>query len=247
MKLRNPKNRFDIQVSSKDYVLDVGGGHNPHPRADVVVDKFTDTNFHRSGDIKVLGKQKFIHADGENLPFADKEFDYVICCHVLEHVDNPVQFLSELFRVGKRGYIETPSLIGEYMLPIESHKWLLHEKNDRLYLVDKEKIGFVYGYSLRDLFQEYFPRNSVGFKIMERTHPNMLTVRIEWEHDFAFEVEPSDTEIRKYFTGKWQKEWAADFFPARSMAGEFKEALAALWDIGVSVIRSKLLKKGKND
>ena len=58
MKIRNPKSRFDIRVKGSDKVLDVGGGHNPHPRANVVVDKFTDTNFHRSGDIKVLKKQK---------------------------------------------------------------------------------------------------------------------------------------------------------------------------------------------
>src|SRR5580765_5774015 len=98
MKIRNPKSRFDINVPASYRVLEVGGGHNPHPRSNVVVDKYADDNTHRSGDLKVLKNQTFLNADGENLPFKDKEFDYVICCHVLEHVENPVRFLSEQFR-----------------------------------------------------------------------------------------------------------------------------------------------------
>lgn len=243
MKLRNPKSRFDLKIKSSDNVLDVGGGHNPHPRANVVVDKFTDTNYHRSGDIKVLNKQKFINADGESLPFKDKEFDYVISCHVLEHVENPVKFLSEIFRVGKRGYIETPSLLGEYLCPRVSHKWILHEHKDRLYLVDKVKMGFTYGYYLGELIQDYLPKHSLGFKITERTHPNLMTVRIEWETDFDYEVEPTDPEVLKYFNGKWEEGYGKDFFPERSLGQEFKATLFAFGDICKSVIKSKILKK----
>lgn len=243
MKLRNPKSRFDLKINSRERVLDVGGGHNPHPRANVVVDKYTDTNYHRSGDIKVLKKQEFIAADGESLPFKDKEFDYVICCHVLEHVEEPVKFLSELFRVGKRGYIETPSLLGECLAPRESHKWILHEHNNKLYLVDKKKLGFVYGYYLGWLVQDFLPKNSIGFKITERTHPNLMTIRIEWESGFDYEIEPTDPEIRKYFSGEWKEEWGNDFFPPRTMGQEFSAAIAAFWDICKSVFRSKILKK----
>lgn len=243
MKLGNPKSRFHLDIRSKDRVLDVGGGHNPHPRANVVVDKYTDTNYHRSGDIKVLQKQEFIAADGEKLPFKDNEFDYVISCHVLEHVEDPVKFLSEIFRVGKRGYLETPSLLGEYFAPRESHKWILHEHKDRLYLVEKEKMGFIYGYYLGDLIQEFLPKHSIGFKIAERTHPNLMTIRIEWEANFDYEIEPTDPEIRKYFSGRWENEWADDFFPPRSAGQELKEATIAFKDICKSFIQSKILKK----
>ncbi|MEJ7626041.1 MAG: class I SAM-dependent methyltransferase [Ferruginibacter sp.] len=244
MKLRNPNNRFDLKIKNNEHVLDVGGGHNPHPRANVVVDKYTDTNFHRSGDIKVLNNQKFINADGESLPFADKEFDYVICCHVLEHVEDPVKFLSEIFRVGKKGYIETPSLLGECLAPRESHKWIIHEHKDRLYLVDKKKLGFVgNSYYLGWLIQDYLPKHSIGFKITERTHPNLMTVRIEWDSDFNYEVEPTDPEIRKYFSGEWKEEWGKDFFPERSMKEEFKASMNAMWEISKSVFKSKVLKK----
>ncbi|MCH5597912.1 class I SAM-dependent methyltransferase [Niabella ginsengisoli] len=243
MKVRNPKSRFDLRIPSHYKVLDVGGGHNPHPRANVVVDKYTNTNYHRSGDIKVLKKQEFINADGENLPFSDNEFDYVICCQVLEHVENPHQFLAELFRVGKKGYIETPSLIGEYLFPRESHKWILHEINNTLHLLDKETLGFTFGYNMTELIQDYLPTHSIGFKILERTHPNLITVRIEWENDFEYEVESQDPEVRKFFKGSWQSDWQNDFFPKRTMFQELKEATIAFKDITKSVIRSRIVKK----
>lgn len=243
MKTRNPKSRFDLNVSRSSRVLEVGGGHNPHPRSNVVVDKYVDSNFHRSGNIKIFKNQTFLDADGENLPFKDKEFDYVICCHVLEHVENPIRFLSEQFRVARRGYIETPSLLGEYFAPRESHKWIINEFNDKLYLVDKKKMGFTYGYDMGKLIQQYLPTHSIGFKIMERTHPNLLTVRIEWEHDFNYEIEPQDPVVRQFFTGAWEPDWANKFFPPKSMGQEFKDAASAFINISRSVFKSKVVKK----
>jgi len=239
MKVRNPKNRESLNIKSSDRVLEVGGGHNPHPRSNVVVDKYTDTNYHRSGDIKVLKNQTFMQADGENLPFKDKEFDYVICCQVLEHVENPEKFLAEQFRVAKRGFMETPSLLGEYFFPRESHKWIIHEMNDITYLVDKKKINFTCGYDLGELIQDYLPKHSIGFKILERTHPNLITNRVEWEGDFKYVVNPTDPEILKYFTGKWKQEWADAFFPQKTKWQEFKDSSRAFYDMSRSVIRSK--------
>lgn len=243
MKVRNPKNRFDLSILRADRVLEVGGGHNPHPRADVEVDKFTDTNYHRSGDIKVLKHQEFINAEGETLPFKDKEFDYVICCHVLEHAEDPHQFLQEQFRVAKRGYIETPSLLGEVLAARESHKWILHEHNGVLYIVDKKKVNFRSDYNLTELVQEYLPKHSIGFKILERTHPNILTVRIEWDGSFDYVVDPTDPEILKFFSLKWEEGWGDSFFPKKTMRQEFSDAASAFLNISKSVFRSRILKK----
>jgi len=246
MKLRSPKDRLSLKINRNAKVLDVGGGQNPHPRANIVIDKFTDDNFHRSGNLKVLKGQEFVYADGENLPFKDKEFDYVICCHVLEHVDDPTKFLSELFRVGKKGYIETPSLIGEVLASRISHKWILHEVNDKLYIIEKSKINFTVGYYLGWLFENYLPKNSIGYKIMTRTHPNLLTIRIEWDNNFEFEVEPTDPEIRKYFVEEWKEEWASNFFQKRSLVGEVFASLKAFVDIAISVFKSKIIKPTNN-
>jgi ubiquinone/menaquinone biosynthesis C-methylase UbiE len=245
MKLRNPKSRFHLAIKKTDRVLEVGGGHNPHPRSNIVVDKYTgNDNQHRVTDLKVLKHQQFLEADGENLPFKDKEFDYVICCHVLEHVPNPVKFLAEQFRVAKKGYIETPSLLGEYLAQKDSHKWILHEHEDILYLMDKASLDFLPRYDTGNLVHDYLPKHSIGYKIIQRTHPNIETIRIEWEHDFKFVVNPQDPEILRFFKGPWNHLWGDSFFPPRSMAGEFTEAARAMWDISKSVLKSKFLKKG---
>jgi len=239
MKIRNPRSRQDLHIKKTDRVLEVGGGHRPHPRANVVVDKYTDNNFHRNSDIKVLRNQTFLEADGESLPFKNKEFDYVICSHVLEHVENPEKFLAEQFRVAKSGYIETPSLLGEMLYARESHKWIIQEIYDVTYLVDKKKIDFHYAYDLMELVQGYLPTNSIGFKIMERTHPNMFSNRVEWADDFKYVVNPEDPEILKYFTNGWKEEWASTFFPPRTKWQELKEICRAFYEISRSVMRSK--------
>lgn len=242
MKVRTPKSRFDLAIRRKDRVLEVGGGHNPHHRANVVVDKFADSNYHRSGNIKLFKGQQFIEADGENLPFKDQEFDFVMCNQVLEHVDDPAAFLREQFRVARRGYIETPSVIGEYLFPKDSHKWLLHEHEGVIYIVEKARLPFVSGYDLGELFLEYLPTHSIGFKVLERTHPNLFTLRIEWEKDFEFVVNPTDPSILQYFSGTWKKEWSYEFFPKKSLAQEFVDAVISYKNIAVSVFRSKIIK-----
>jgi hypothetical protein len=142
--------------------------------------------------------------------------------------------------VAKKGFIETPSLLGEYLFPRQSHRWILHEHNDVLYLVDKEKINFTVGYELTELIQEYLPKHSIGFKIMERTHPNLITIRIEWERDFKFVVNPTDPEILKYFTKAWKEAYASSFFPPKTYWQEVKDTCKALASIGTSVLKSKV-------
>ena len=78
MKIRNPKSRNHIKVPKHFNVLEVGGGHNPHQRSNTIVDKFIESNYHRSGDIKINKNQKFMEADGENLPFENNKFDSLI-------------------------------------------------------------------------------------------------------------------------------------------------------------------------
>lgn len=101
----------EIKIEKDDIVLDIGAGHNPFIRADVLVDKYVDTPKHRSSGrlLKIDSRQILIIGDAEILPFKDNSFDFVVCRHVLEHVDNPQLLLKELKRIGKKGYIETPS------------------------------------------------------------------------------------------------------------------------------------------
>ncbi len=61
-----------------------------------------------------------------NLPFKDKQFDYVLCSHTIEHVDKPKKYYQELKRVGKHVILVIPPLwdIFAAFLAFPSHKWL---------------------------------------------------------------------------------------------------------------------------
>jgi len=72
--------------------------------------------------IKIFPNQK--------LPFKDKEFDYVILSHVLEHVPNILEFTKEVERIGKSGYIELPTKLADNLVigcdeKDIGHKWWL--------------------------------------------------------------------------------------------------------------------------
>lgn len=243
MKIRTPSSRFDLSIKADYKVLEVGGGHNPHPRANIIVDKFVESNYHRSGDIKVLNHQQFMNADGENLPFEDKSFDYVICAQVLEHVNDPVQFLKEQSRVASYGYLETPNIIGEFLIPKESHRWILQEIDNKVVMYDKEYIGFKPMMDFGYVFQEFLPKHSLGFKIMQQTHSDLTLMKLEWKDDIEVLVNPDSSYYLDYFTKPWGEEACNRFFENRSLAGEGASSFSAFLDICRSVFNSKILKR----
>lgn len=87
-------------------VLEVGPGFAPFPRADIFVD---EKDLPHIAD----ARKRTLDLAREPLPFDDKSFDFVYCRHVLEDMYNPFLLLSEMQRVAKAGYIETPSPIAE--------------------------------------------------------------------------------------------------------------------------------------
>ncbi len=115
-----------FSINKSEFVLDVGGGHAPFSRADVIVEKDLFEGLHRDGKKIAFKKDKrFIAADIMNLPFKEKSFDFVFCSHVLEHVIDPARACEELMRVSKRGYIETPRKWTEFYAGHPSHRWLV--------------------------------------------------------------------------------------------------------------------------
>jgi hypothetical protein len=117
-------------------VLDVGGGEAPHPRADVVVDRYVTDDFER-GDALALDKPLVV-ADGHALPFASATFDYVVASHVLEHATDPVRFAGELTRVGRRGFVQVPSREAELTFGWPFHPWLVDREGDTLVFSSRE-------------------------------------------------------------------------------------------------------------
>lgn len=99
-------------VLAQDHVLDVGCGdglciHFCANRGAEVSLVDIDADKVRGVQQKLLQTPaRAVHAQASNanpLPFAEAQFDKIISTEVLEHVDDPAQFLRELVRVGKPG------------------------------------------------------------------------------------------------------------------------------------------------
>jgi len=115
-------------------ILDVGSGNAPFPCADVLCDLYLEDSSQRKGEpIRTYGKP-FIVCDAQFLPFKDKAAGFIHCSHVLEHVDKPKLLLGELKRVGRHGYIETPSWFTEIVIHgVKYHKWVIKKRGNKLY------------------------------------------------------------------------------------------------------------------
>lgn len=124
-------------------VLEIGGGNDPHPGSDLIVDKFPDDNFHRAGKGNIFRGGEFVmqmpdgtkqtgtrqlnimQGDVVDLPFADKEWDFVIAKDVLEHVEDVEQAFREISRIGKAGLVDVPRFASEWLWPQgEMHKYV---------------------------------------------------------------------------------------------------------------------------
>ena len=119
------RRRIAIPVDQASLVLDVGSGDKPHWRADVLLDRFPghEHGGQRSGASSARVDRPLFDADAADMPFADKVFDYVICSHVLEHVERPAAVVAELARVAKAGYIEVPEAASAKIVDFPSHLW----------------------------------------------------------------------------------------------------------------------------
>lgn len=237
MKIRTPYTRNDLKIRQSDKVVEIGSGHNPTYRANVIVEKFIDNNYHRCGDIKIYPHQKFVNADGEHLPFKDNEFDYIICNQVLEHTENPALFLEEQSRVAKHGYIETPSFLGEFLHPKQSHKWVILEIDGKLVLFEKEKMP-AYGHNYGNVFLNYLPYQSLAYKILQIVEPQLTANRYEWKENIDYIVNPTDEYYRSFFTQPWTMEMTTKIFPPRNTMTEIKKLTIGIWHI----VKSELAK-----
>ena len=104
----------------------------------------------------------------KRLPFKDKQFDYVICAHVIEHVNDPIMFKSEIERIGKAGYIELPTRLNDNMVfgcdeEEFGHKWWFEFDDDNQKLVFAKRINAIEKFvsvgsifALTETFQDSF-------------------------------------------------------------------------------------------
>lgn len=126
-----------LPVKPTDRVLEIGSGHNPHPRSDVLCDRFLSDNQERQRAALRFDRPLVI-AQGEQLPFSDKSFDFVYCSQILEHSEDPIAFAAEVSRVGKAGLFIFPHMIRERLFGWEYHRWFFHRRKEVVYYVEKK-------------------------------------------------------------------------------------------------------------
>lgn len=100
-----------------------------------------------------------VKADICDLPFAENEFDFIICNHVLEHIPNDLKAMKELYRVLKPG--------GTAILQIPLKAKLKHTFEDDSITDPKERARIFGQYDhVRVYGMDYFDKlKSVGFKV----------------------------------------------------------------------------------
>ena len=128
------KHDFEMMKMIHGLTLDVGSGVNPLMAAHVLCDVSRKYLRHEVGSPPLTHDKSFVQCDAHFLPFKDKAFDFVHCSQVLEHLKNPEKAYRELKRVGKSGYIETPTWLQENLFySLRVHKWIISIRNNRLY------------------------------------------------------------------------------------------------------------------
>ena len=119
---RTSKKYIDSLLHNKTTwnILDIGCGYNASKFAKVICDVQDLSNHYQ--------KKKFIRLTEKKLPFKDKEFDFVVASHVMEHVEDVEFFIKELERVSKKGYIELPTMLEDNLV--------FENKKDHLWHMD---------------------------------------------------------------------------------------------------------------
>lgn len=110
-----------------------------------------------------------VKADILNLPFPDNEFDIVFCNHVLEHIEDDIKAMKELFRVMK------PGGMGIFQVPQELARESTYEDASIVTPEDRAKHFGQYDH-VRIYGKDYFNRlRSAGFKVHEVDYSKTLS------------------------------------------------------------------------
>lgn len=185
-------------IKETDKVLEIGPGSSPFPRSDVLLDKKYDDKEsleQRGLQPKIEYNKPIYYYDASKFPFKDDEFDYIICSQVIEHIPKNefANFIKEIERVAKRGYIEVPRLFYEYLFNFHVHRWLINFKDGKLLLLDKRKVKFSH---IQDVF---YLMLKYGGKKKEITLINdfieLFIIGYEWENRINYKIVDSIDEL----------------------------------------------------
>ena len=173
---RSSKKSIDkILENNKSWkILDIGCGYSAHKNASVVCDIQDLSNVYK--------EKNFVKLTSNILPFRDKEFDFVIASHVIEHVKDVELFIKELQRVSSKGYIELPTILEDNLVfeNKKNHLWHMEFDDDKNQLIVSKKIQFlepILTVSSSKKFLKYFRQS--------------LVLELFWENSIEFTIKKS--------------------------------------------------------
>ena len=182
-----------LDINPNWNVLDIGCGYSAHKDAKVVCDIQDLSSFYKD--------KNFIKLSEGNLPFKDKEFDFVISSHVIEHVQDVALFIKELERVSSKGYIELPTVLEDNLVfeNKKDHLWQMWFDDDNSKLIISKRVQFlepILTVSSAKKFLKYF-RQSM---IIELFWENSIDFNIQKINEKKFEKLSRMTLFRKFFS-----------------------------------------------
>ena len=194
---RTSKHYIENFLSSKpDWnILDIGCGYSANKYANIICD-VEDLS-------KVYKDKKFIRLIDKKLPFKDKEFDFVIASHVMEHVEDVDFFISELQRIANKGYIELPTKLEDNLV--------FENKNDHIWQIDFDDVKNKLIINKRIQYIEPILTVS-SIKKLNEIFRKSLVLELQWEDNIDYILEKVDinnikkisifTLFRKYISKK---------------------------------------------
>ena len=158
-------------------ILDIGCGYNAHEAATVICDIQDLSHYYKN--------KNFVKLIGNSLPFKDKEFDFVVCSHVIEHVKDVALFIKELERISLKGYIELPTILEDNLVfeNRKDHLWHMEFDDDYNKLLISKKIQFlepVLTVSSAKKFLKYFRQS--------------LVIELFWENTIDFIIKEHESK-----------------------------------------------------
>ena len=163
-----------LQNNTTWNILDIGCGYNANKFAKVICDVQDLSNHYQD--------KKFIRLTEKKLPFKDKEFDFVVASHVMEHVEDIDFFIKELERVSKKGYIELPTMLEDNLV--------FENKKDHLWHMDFDDVENKLLISKK--IQYFEPVLTVStIKKLNEVFRSSLVLELIWEDSISYIINQS--------------------------------------------------------
>ena len=176
-------------------ILDIGCGYNANNYATTISDTLDLSGYYKN--------KYFVKITDKKLPFKDKEFDFIIASHVIEHVEDISFFLNELARVGKQGYIEVPTKLEDNLV--------FENKKDHLWHLVFDDVNNKINISKKHQYFE--PLLTVSaIKKLNNYFRESLVIELIWKDSIEFNLDDNNQKItnkisildltKKYFSKK---------------------------------------------